>query len=77
VLADRRRERKETDRRRERQETDRRPPSSTGPGRVAAPTRRRRFKRRWVVVPLVFTVLVTVLVVVGVALGLLALLGLL
>jgi hypothetical protein len=65
------------DRRRERKEAERRPASSSGGGRVAAPPRRRRFKRRWVVVPLVVTVLLTVLVVAAVALGVLAVLGLL
>jgi hypothetical protein len=77
VLADRRRGRKEADRRQGRGEADGRGPSSPAPGRVAAPTRRRRFKRRWVVVPVVTTVLIGVLVVVGAAVGLLAVLGLL
>jgi serine/threonine protein kinase len=67
-LADRRRERKAQELRE----------ASAPAGRVDAPPRpRRRFKRRWVVVPVVVTVVVVVLLLAGVALGLAALLGLL
>jgi serine/threonine protein kinase len=65
-LADRRRERKERPA----------PPPVPGPG-SGPPQRRRWFRRRWVVVPLVVTVALVVLVVAGVALAVAAILGLL
>jgi serine/threonine protein kinase len=67
VLVDRRRDRKEQDRRRD--------PAPAPGRRGAAPPRRRRFKRRWVVVPVLVTVLVVLLVVGGIAWGLAVLLG--
>jgi serine/threonine protein kinase len=65
-LADRRRERKERPA----------PPPVPGPG-SGPPQRRRWFRRRWVVVPLVVTVALVVLVIAGVALAVAAILGLL
>jgi serine/threonine protein kinase len=66
-----------SDRRRDRKVPERRevaPPS----GRVQAPPRRRRrFKRRWVVVPVLVSVLVIALVIAGAAFGLAALLDVL
>jgi serine/threonine protein kinase len=50
-----------------------RPPESGPPGRPAR--RRWRFKRRWVVVPLVITVVVLILLIGGAVLGLAALFG--
>src|SRR4051812_36491029 len=68
VLADRRRERKEQERRK----------VPAAPAAASPPPRpRRRFKRRWVVVPVVVTVAVVALVVIGVALLLAHLSGLL
>jgi serine/threonine protein kinase len=64
-------------RRRERKDAERRGPAGP-PDRAAAPPRkRRRFKRRWVVVPVVTTVVLLVLLLVGLALGLAWVLGLL
>jgi serine/threonine protein kinase len=66
VLADRRRERKEQERRR----------TTPAPAGVGPSTRpRRRFKRRWVVVPVLVTVVVLVLVVIGAVVGLALFLG--
>jgi serine/threonine protein kinase len=63
VMVDRRRERKGRE-------------ASPAPQQTAPPSRPRwRFKRRWVVVPMVVTVAVVVLVLAGVALGLAALFG--
>jgi eukaryotic-like serine/threonine-protein kinase len=57
-------------RRRDRKDEDARAPAAT-------PRKRRRFKRRWVVVPLVVTVVVVLLVLVGLGLLVAATLGLL
>jgi eukaryotic-like serine/threonine-protein kinase len=66
VLAERRRDRKAQD---PRQRTAR--PART----VAPPARRRRFKRRWVVVPVLLTVILAVVLLVGAALALAAIFG--
>jgi serine/threonine protein kinase len=66
-----------SDRRRERKEQERRDASLPSGRAEAPPRRRRRFKRRWVVVPVMVTVIVVVVVLLGVAIGLAALLGLL
>ncbi len=65
-----------TERRRERKAQDpRRRPAAPRAGAVARP--RRRFKRRWVVVPVLTTVLVAVVLLVGAGLALAAVFGLL
>jgi serine/threonine protein kinase len=64
------------DRRKERKERERRAPA-TGPGRGAAPPRRRRFKRRWVVVPVLVTLVIGLLVLVGVVFAVAAAFGVL
>jgi hypothetical protein len=64
------------DRRKERKERERRAPA-TGPGRDAAPPRRRRFKRRWVVVPVLVTLVIGLLVLVGVVFAVAAAFGVL
>jgi serine/threonine protein kinase len=85
-LSERRRERKDQERtqqgrteqgRTEQRRTDkrRREPSPPAARVEAAPKPRWRFKRRWVVVPVMVTVIVVVFLIAGVALGLAAFLG--
>jgi eukaryotic-like serine/threonine-protein kinase len=62
------------DRRRERKERERRAPDVGG---TAPPERRWRFKRRWVVVPVLVTLAVTLLVLVGLGFAVAAAFGLL
>ena len=65
------------DRRRDRKAQVRRDPTPAPDRSVPRPPRRRRFKRRWVVVPVLTTAVLAVLLLVGAALALLYVLGLL
>jgi serine/threonine protein kinase len=82
-LADRRRERKAEERTGGRRDAQQRLDEKRGaPSRrpeppVAEPRRKRRFKRRWVVVPVLTTVILVALLLVGAAVGLALVFGLL
>ncbi|SOE03018.1 serine/threonine-protein kinase [Blastococcus haudaquaticus] len=66
-----------SERRRERKDERRSPARPAAAAPPAAPPRRRRFKRRWVVVPVLTTVVVVVALLVGAAIALAAVFGLL
>ena len=66
-----------SERRRERKDERRSPARPVAAAPPAAPPRRRRFKRRWVVVPVLTTVVVVIALLVGAAIALAAVFGLL